>query len=203
MTDTAPDAETAARAQIYLVLGRLLALPADRATLDAVSRMDDDAGALDGTLAALAAAARSADVEAVARDYERIFIGVGRGELVPYASWYLTGFVGERPLVGLRDDMAAIGIERAADVREPEDHIAALCEMMSGIVSGALGPGNDPELQSRFFRRHIDPWAGRFFQDLYELPGSGLYGALGGLGRAFVEYERGVNGHAARATGGA
>src|SRR5690606_28485768 len=100
----------------------------------------------------------------VGREFFNLFIGLGRGELLPYASYYLTGFLHERPLARLRQDLSALGVERAADICEPEDHAAILCEVMAGLIRGefAAAPGAEREL----FDKHMRPWIGRFFEDL-------------------------------------
>ena len=133
------DAEDALRAQLYRLLSRLLAAPPDRRLLALIAGMTGDATALGRGITALAARAAEAAPEAVADEYTDLFIGVGRGELVPFASYYLTGFLNEKPLARLRGDMASLGIARADEVKEPEDHIAALCEMMAGLIEGAFG----------------------------------------------------------------
>ena len=97
-------------------------------------------------------------------EFFRLFIGLGRGELLPYASYYLTGFLHERPLAKVRNDLAELGIERAERAHEPEDHIAMLCEVMSGIISGQFASEKIDE--KAFFDRHLKPWANRFFADL-------------------------------------
>jgi TorA maturation chaperone TorD len=48
----------------------------------------------------------------------------------------LTGFLKDKPLAKLRNDMKEIGIELAENVKEPEDHIASLFDMMSGLILG-------------------------------------------------------------------
>ena len=104
-----------------------------------------------------------ADVERVGREYFDLFIGLGRGELLPYGSYYLTGFLHERPLARLRADLKHLGIEKAQDQCEPEDHVAILCEIMSGlrrVRSKRL------RLRQKIFEKHIAPWVGRFFADL-------------------------------------
>jgi TorA maturation chaperone TorD len=54
---------------------------------------------------------------------------MSRGELLPYGSYYLTGFLNERPLARLREDLQALCIERVEKQCEPEDHAAILCEI--------------------------------------------------------------------------
>jgi TorA maturation chaperone TorD len=186
---SAPDRETdAGRAGLYALLATLLARPADAALLARLGGLGADGTALGDALAALAGAAREAEADAVAREFHDLFIGLGRGELLPYASFYLTGFLHERPLAKLRGDLAALGIERADGVAEPEDHIATLCEVMAGLIDGSLGDGA-PEQDRRFFERHLRPWAERFFADLEQAQAARFHRAVGTLGRTFIGIE--------------
>jgi len=133
----------------------------------------------------LAMAAERTDARAVDDEYHDLFIGLGRGQVMPYASWYLTGFLMDRPLAVLRADLAALGIERQVDVREPEDHAAALCETMAMLCAG----GSDLDGQRRFFRAHMEPWLGTFMTDLQAAPSAQFYKAVGCLGERFMEFE--------------
>lgn len=184
--------ETASvRADLYRLLGRLLAAAPDE-TLFRILRglaRQDESTPVGQAVVALAEAAHMADAETTAADYQLLFVGVGRGVLVPYASWYLTGFIGERPLARLREDMRKLGILRAAGNPEPEDHIAALCEMMSGLLSGAFGNADDHDQNAAFFDTHLRPWAPHFFGDLASNRRSPFYAAVGGLGCSFLEAE--------------
>jgi len=126
---------------------------------------------------------------AVESEFNALFIGLGRGELLPYASYYLTGFLNEKPLASLRRDMAARGMRRAENVYEPEDNIASLMEMMAGLIRGRFGAPATLEDQRTFFSRHIGPWAGHFFTDLEGAQSSVLYASVGALGRVFMEIE--------------
>jgi TorA maturation chaperone TorD len=116
-----------------------------------------------------------------------LFIGLGRGELLPYGSYYLTGFLQERPLARLRGDLLALGIERAEGQYEPEDHAAILCEIMSGLVSGSFAAPPDSDRQ--VFEKHLKPWLGRFFADLERAEAARFYTRVGHVGRIFVEIE--------------
>ena len=116
---------------------------------------------------ALARAAASASAEAVKREYFDLFLGVGRGEVVPYASYYLTGFLNERPLARLRQDMKHLGLERSEGHCDPEDHLGTLCEIMSGFAAGRFEA--PPGTQDGFFARHLAP-VGR---TLLRRPGEG------------------------------
>src|SRR3546814_75843 len=136
---------------------------------------------------ALAEAAHSVSVETVEREYFDLFLGVGRGELLPYASYYLTGFLNERPLARLRADLKRLGLERAEGHFDPEDHLGTLCEIMSGFAGGLIEASASDE--GEFFAVHIAPWAGRFFGDLEKANSAGFYEAVGALGRIFVDIE--------------
>jgi TorA maturation chaperone TorD len=178
------------RAHQYQLLARFLAAPPDAGLLELAATFtgdDTELGQAFGTLARLSARFTP---EAAAEEYHELFIGVPRGELLPYASYYLTGFLYERPLAKLRVDMARLGIARADEVKEPEDHIAALCEMMAGLITGAFGPPLDLVGQRAFFDAHLAPWAERFFQDLEGARAATLYAPIGTLGRVFMGIEQ-------------
>ena len=177
----------AARAQEYALLATLLTRAPDAALLAKLSKLRADASPLGLAHAALAEAAERATVEGVERELFDLFIGVGRGELLPYGSYYLTGFLHERPLARLREDMARIGIARAEGVVEPEDHAGILCEIMSGIASRRLPtPRGSDQL---IFDKHMMPWIGRFFADLENSEAANFYKSVGALGRVFMDIE--------------
>jgi TorA maturation chaperone TorD len=181
------DEVDAARAQEYALLSALLARAPDAGLLARLAGLRGDPSPLGLAHVALADAAGRAQVERIEREYFDLFIGIGRGELLPYGSYYLTGFLQERPLARLRADLAKLGIERTAGEAEPEDHAAILCEIMAGLASRRFPapPGADREL----FERHLAPWIGRFFADLERAEGASFYRSVGTLGRLFVEIE--------------
>ena len=183
------DAEEALRAQIYRLMSRLLAAPPNRALLDQVSGLKGDETPLGRGLAVLAARAAETSPQAAADEYGDLFIGIGRGELVPFASYYLTGFLNEKPLARLRGEMARLGIARADHVKEPEDHIAALCEMMAGLIEGSFGEPAPLGAQRRFFDGHLAAWAPQFFADLESAKAAVLYAPVGTVGQAFMAIE--------------
>ncbi len=187
---SAEEAETEVlRAALYRLLARFLAAPPDAATLAVAGGLGDEGGGeLGSALGLLARVARTTTAEQAAQEHHDLFIGVGRGELVPYASFYRTGFLNEKPLALLRGDLAALGLARAPGNPEPEDHIAALCEVMAGLAEGSLATV-DLAGQQRFFDRHLAPWAGRFFGDLERARAARLYQPLGTVGRLFVDIE--------------
>ncbi len=177
------------RAHVYRLLGKLLRASPDQATLDNLTKLNGDETELGMALGALAKMAGKVNAAEAAEEYQDLFIGVGRGELLPYGSYYLTGFLNEKPLAKLRGDMARIGIERRDAVREPEDHIAALCEMMAGLITGEYGEPLDLAGQKTFFDTHVAPWAAHFFADLEGAKTSKLYTSVGTIGRAFIDIE--------------
>jgi TorA maturation chaperone TorD len=176
-----------ARAQEYALLSALLVRAPDADLLARLSRLRGDASPLGVAHVALAEAASRFEVSAIEREYFDLFIGLGRGELLPYASYYLTGFLNERPLARLRDDLAQFGIERVDGNYEPEDHAATLCEIMAALASGRFQASEDAE--RRLFEKHIAPWMGRFFADLEHAEAAGFYRNVGTLGRVFIDIE--------------
>jgi TorA maturation chaperone TorD len=195
MTDTADiPAEIAPedrlRADFYNFLGLVLAAPPDRMVLDQMAGLSGDDTELGRAISAMARVAGVTRPAAAEREFNALFIGLGRGELLPYASYYLTGFLNEKPLAQLRSDMAARGITRAPNVYEPEDNIASLMEMMAGMIVGRFGAPASLADQKTFWTRHVGPWAGHFYSDLEAAEHSVLYASVGAAGRLFMEIER-------------
>lgn len=186
-----PTGEDALRAGVYALLGRLLTAPPDTDLLRRLCELPAETGGGDELAAAwgaLGLAAGRTSPEAAAEEYQDLFIGLGRGELVPYGSWYLTGFLMEKPLAQLRRDLARLGFSRREGINEPEDHAGALCEVMSMLI-GDGGPAS-ATLQRAFFGAHMGGWMGRFFNDLQRAKRGRFYRAVGQLGEAFIEVER-------------
>ena len=186
-SSTTVDDVDAARATEYALLSVLLARAPDADMLARLARLRGDASPLGLAHAALAEAAAQTTVERAEREFFDLFIGIGRGELLPYGSYYLTGFLNERPLARLREELAGLGIERAEGNSEPEDHAAILCEIMAGLAGGKFETpaGADRAL----FDHHLAPWIGRFFADLERADAADLYRRIGALGRLFITIE--------------
>lgn len=181
--------EDRARAQIYQLLAVLLSSPPSDELLKGLASLQGDdtpLGSAYKNLAALAQRTTAVDAE---QEFNNLFIGVGRGELLPYASYYLTGFLNEKPLADLRTDLMARGVKVSDDVKEPEDHIGTLCEIMAGIITGEFACDSDVSSQKAFFDAHMAKWAALFFPDLEEAQSSVLYAPVGSLGRAFMAVE--------------
>ena len=186
------NAEEALRANTYSLLATLLAAPPSQEVLTLLSGIPRLANGDDSEMAAAWQALRLAGERTAADrlddEFHDLFIGVGRGELVPYGSWYMTGFMMDQPLALLRRDLANLGIERQDDVRDPEDHVAALCETMSIIINN--GDEVPFDTQRRFFNDHLSQWLGRFFVDMQKAKSARFYRAVGHFGERFFELER-------------
>ena len=177
------------RADLYNYLGLILAGPPDEMLLRQPAGLSGDDSALGQAISTLAKVAKVSKLKAVESEFNRLFIGLGRGELLPFASYYLTGFLNEKPLALLRRDMAALGLARSENVFEPEDSIASLMEMMGAMIVGRFGPPAGLAAQKQFFNKHIGPWAGHFFSDLEGAKNSVFYAPVGTIGRTFMEIE--------------
>ena len=181
--------EDALRADMYGFLAALLrSEPSDELIAKVVCLNGDDS-ALGEACSTLAKLADSLDSGMIRNEYVELFVGVGRGEVLPFASYYLTGFLNDRPLANLRGEMDAIGIKRAEGVREPEDHIASLFDIMAGLIRGDYGRAYSLAEQSTFFAKHIEPWGQLLMRDVEEAKTAIFYAPVGTMGRVFLEIE--------------
>lgn len=190
---TAVSEEDAMRAGFYGLLARVLSGPMDDEAISAMRALDghDDDSPLGKAIAAFGKLSVRTTTAKAEEEYSDLFYGDGSGgELTPYASYYLTGLVYDKPLAELRGDMTLLGIEVAEGNSEPEDHIASLCEMMHGLLTGALGGATGHTQAKAFFDKHLAPWAEKFFVDLEGAQSAVLYMPVGTIGRLFMEIER-------------
>lgn len=175
-----------ARAREYALLATLLARSPDPQMIKRLALLRGDASPLGTAHAALGAAAGRASEESAGREYFNLFVGLGRGQLSPYASHYLTGSLYSRPLARVRESLQHLGIEPVQG-SEPEDHVAILCEVMAGLIDGSLaGPAG---IDRDFFQKHLAAWAKRFFVDLEEVELADFYRSVGSLGRVMMDIE--------------
>jgi TorA maturation chaperone TorD len=176
-----------ARAREYSLLATLLRRSPDAELLGRLAMLHGDSSPLGVAHTALGEAAARTDAERLAREYFELFVGVGRGELLPYASYYQTGFLHSRPLAQLRETLRRIGVERADSLTEPEDHAAILFEIMAALAGGEIPApsGTDREV----FESHLAPWIGRFFRDLEQAKAADFYARVAALGRIFTAIE--------------
>ena len=182
------DAIDHARVQEYLLLATLLLRPPSRDLLDQIAGIAGDNSPLGRAHATLAAAAQATNAEGAAAEHFNLFVGVGRGDVVPYASFYRTGFLHSRPLAHLRADLQRLGIARRDGVFEPEDHLGTMLEVMAGLVQGDFAQG-EPHTAARFFKEHIEPWGERLIEDIALAPPARFYKAVAELGRLWLEIE--------------
>jgi len=177
------------RASSYALLAALLAKPPTEELLTQLQGIEANTSSekdIVNAWSTLKLAAQRHNAELIADEFHVLFIGLGRGELVPFASWYLTGFLMEKPLAHLRQRLSELGFEQEEDVHEPEDHAAALCEVMSQLI---LDADTDFETERDFYENFMGNWMKRFFNDLQKTETSGFYRAVGQLGEAFLDIE--------------
>lgn len=176
------------RAQHYALLATLLAAPPQTALLENIVEVDvtEPESPMGQAWLALQNAATQVQIDDVNLEYHALFIGLTQGEMIPYGSFYQTGFLNEKPLALLRKDLAQLGLERQDDKKEPEDHIAAEFDVMRMILSAQGTPVVDA---ATFFNRHIQPWAERFFSDLSKAKNAVFYLSVAGFASQFIKLE--------------
>ncbi|NKF52543.1 molecular chaperone [Shewanella sp. WXL01] len=175
------------RADIYQLLAALLRRHPSAELLQFLAELEveeEEDNNMSTAWVGLREAAKKADVEALEDEYFAIFYGVGSGEIMPYGSWFQTGSLMDKPLALLRNDLMQMGFEREENVKEPEDHVAALCEVMGTLIMEAPG-----YRQLAFYQRHIGSWITRFCETLARCPSAQFYLAVAKLAEAFFETE--------------
>lgn len=176
-----------ARAREYALLATLLSHSPDARLLSGLAGLPVDGSPIGLAHAALAEAARQATEESVAREYVALFGGVGGSTLLPYASHYLAGALYGRPLARLRETLQPLGVEKAPERIEPEDHASFLCEVMAGLIGGDISAPHGAD--RIFFEEHLASWIRRFFVDLEAAKSADFYRSVGILGRTFIDVE--------------
>lgn len=177
------------RAHFYDLISRFLASPPTKELLGAAARLEGDESDLGRAIQSFALVCQRCEPATADDEYSDLFIGVGRGELIPFSSYYLTGFLHEKPLARLREDMATLGIARRDDVHEPEDHAASILEIMAGLIDGRFGARQPLSLQKQFFDAHVGSWMPVFFRDLDGASSAVVYAALAQVAQRFLEIE--------------
>ena len=178
------------RADMYSFLANLLRAEPSAELVDQLTKLESDESPIGKSIKTLSKLASSLDLPTIRDEYVRIFIGVGRGEILPFASYYLTGFLKDKPLAKLRNDMKEIGIQLAENVKEPEDHIASLFDMMSGLILGKFSKKFSIGEQKDFFNKHLAPWVDLLMRDIESSRIAVFYSPIGTIGREFMEIER-------------
>ena len=184
------DTEDQLRADMYSFLASLLRTEPNAELVNQLTNLESDDSPIGKSIKTLSKLASSMDLPTIRDEYVRIFVGVGRGEILPFASYYLTGFLKDKPLAKLRNDMKEIGIELAENVKEPEDHIASLFDMMSGLILGKFNKKFSISEQKDFFNKHLGPWVDLLMRDIESSKIAVFYSPIGTIGREFIEIER-------------
>ena len=184
------DTEDQLRADMYSFLASLLRTEPNAELVNQLTNLESDDSPIGKSIKILSKLASSMDLPTIRDEYVRIFVGVGRGEILPFASYYLTGFLKDKPLAKLRNDMKEIGIELAENVKEPEDHIASLFDMMSGLILGKFNKKFSISEQKDFFNKHLGPWVDLLMRDIESSKIAVFYSPIGTIGREFIEIER-------------
>ena len=190
---TADGGEELARAELYGLLAQLWLAPPDQALLDqfkvAVTQAPEAGGHLETPWQALVAAMRAIDVTGAAEEHDALFGGVGKPEIFVYASYYLSGFLNERPLAHLRDELQRLGLTRDDSRGETEDHVAYLFEVMRYLIAGEDEEVCNLEQQRRFFRGQLQPWLGQLCETVEAHPRAKTWRAVAEMTREFVQVE--------------
>ena len=184
------DSEDQLRADMYSFLANLLRAEPSAELVGQLTKLESDESPIGKSIKTLSKLASSLDLPTIRDEYVRIFIGVGRGEILPFASYYLTGFLKDKPLAKLRNDMKEIGIELAENVKEPDDHIASLFDMMSGLILGKFSKKFSIVEQKEFFNKHLASWVDLLMRDIESSRIAVFYSPIGTIGREFMEIER-------------
>ncbi len=187
------EGEELQRAELYGLLARLWLSPPDDALFGqfavAVTEAPQRGAFLEAPWHDLVAAMRASSVDAAAREYEALFVGIGKPDVLLYASQHLAGALNERPLVAIRSDLAELGLARDPTASDTEDHLSFLFEVMRYLIAGDDLAVCNLERQRRTFRAHLQPWVGAMCDAVEQHPRAQLYGALAAFTRAFVQVE--------------
>ncbi len=189
----ADDSEELARAEVYGLLSALfLAAPSEGLYGQlqvAVTEAPAPGAFLEGSFGALVEASRRLPLAAVRDEYVALFESIGKAEVFLHASYFIAGSLNEKPLVTLRDDLRALGLERDPALFVTEDHLACLCETMRFLIAGDDLAVSNLATQQRFFNAHLRGWADALWEALEEHPRSEFYRAVAAFGRDFFSVE--------------
>ncbi|MEO7851060.1 MAG: molecular chaperone TorD family protein [Rubrivivax sp.] len=189
----ADQGEELQRAELYGLLAGLWMAPPDAALLEqfrvAVTEAPQRGGALEAPWQSLVATLRATSVAAAAEEFDALFLGVGRAEVMAYGSYYLSGFLNELPLARLREHLAGLGLTRDASRGETEDHVAYVFEVMRYLIAGADPALCNLEQQRLFFRAHVQSWLEALCDAVQAHPSAVVWAAVAGFTRQFVQVE--------------
>ena len=182
--------EETARADVYGLLATLLYAPPTQALLDTIAAAPAQGeSGLELAWADVVAACKTVKQEAVREEYEQLFVGVGKPEVMLYGSYYLSGFLMEKPLAELRTDLMQLGLQRADQVVESEDHLATLCEVMRYLIASDDVVNANLTAQKKFFNDHMQAWVLDCCAAIEASTNSKFYKLVARLARQFFEVE--------------
>lgn len=185
--------EERARAEIYGLLATLYYAPPDVSLLAALRLAQTQAptaGAyLEEPWRLVVGQARALSADEIRQEYDSLFVGVGRPDVHLYGSHYISGFLNDKPLIALREDLATLGLARREGLAETEDHIAYLCEVMRYLITGDEVAVCNLAQQQAFFARHLQPWVASLCDAIEAQPQARFYAALAAFTRAFMQVE--------------
>lgn len=192
----AVDPQDEARADFYGLVARLFYAAPDAELLQALAgsaelEAESTGSGLPAAWSALCHAAGNASPTEVRAEYEQTFIGVGKAEVMLYGSFYLAGFLNEKPLAELRRDLAALGFVRNGEASEPEDHMAGMADVMRHLILDQdKSPADRAASQQQFFARHMEPWYDSLCDAIETAPGTDFYRNVAGFARTFLDLEK-------------
>ena len=182
--------EDQARADYYALLANLFYRAPDARLLQAIAIAEPRSGVLAPAWQRLADASNVVPEDAVHEEYDAVFVGVGKPPVMLYGSFYMAGFMMEKPLAALRQDLGELGFVRAESVREPEDHLAAICDVMRAMILGDLENKPQPvEAQKAFFLTHVKPWIFDCVAAISAYHQANFYKHVAGFAKSFFEVE--------------
>ena len=185
--------EETARAEVYGLLSALYYAPPSADLLDnirvAVTEAPAAGALLEASWSELVGAARRLSLEDMAREYDALFGGVGKPEVYLFGSYYLSGFLNEKPLAALRTDLEALGLARDETMPETEDHIAYLCEVMRYLIAGDDVEVANLTRQREFFMRHLQPWVAALCEAVSRHPQADFYRCVAEFTQTFISVE--------------
>ncbi|MFC7433778.1 molecular chaperone [Hydrogenophaga bisanensis] len=189
---SALDEETA-RAEVYGLLAALYYAPPGADLLAqlrvAVTEAPAAGGFLEEPWRQFVGTVRELSDQQVADEYDALFGGVGKPEVYLFGSFYLSGFLNEKPLAALRGDLAALGLVRDEAMPETEDHFACVCEVMRYLIAGDDVEVANLTQQQKFFSTHVQPWVPAMCDAITAHPKARFYAALAAFTAAFISVE--------------
>jgi len=178
------------RADMYSFIANMIRTEPSQELIDSVKTLSGDSSSIGSSIKLISKLASTMHISEIHDEYVNLFLGVGRGELLPFASYYLTGFLNDKPLSKLRDDMNELGVVRLKEVKEPEDHVSSLFDIMSGLITGKFGKVYLISEQSTFFEKHLNSWVHLLMSDIESAKTAVFYAPIGSLGKEFINIER-------------